>query len=67
MSGHKGIYDKYEVRRKETGEILEDSFILRPTTDTAARIGLAAYAEATHNPILAQEIRAWLRRLRKTD
>ena len=65
MSGHKGIYDKYEVRRKETGEVLDNCFVLRPTTDTAARIGLAAYAEATHNPQLAREIRVWLKKLRK--
>ena len=64
MSGHKGLYDKYVVTRKATGEVCDGGFVLRPTTDTAARVGLAAYAEATHNPRLGKEIRVWLKELR---
>ena len=64
MSGHKGLYDKYEVRRKETGEICEGCFILRPTTDEAARIAVATYAYATHNPQLRIDILRWLAKTR---
>jgi hypothetical protein len=67
MSGYKGIYEKYEIKRKETGEICDGCFVLRPVTDIAARVGLAAYAEATHNPRLAIDIRKWLRDLRQFD
>ena len=67
ISGHRGIYDKYQVTRKETGEVCDGAFVLRPVTDTAARIALATYAEATHNPRLGKEIRAWLRKLRKSS
>ena len=64
MSGHKGLYNKYEVTRKETGEVCNGCFILRPVTDSAARIALATYAEATHNPRLGAQIRVWLNSLR---
>lgn len=67
MSGHKGLYDKYTIKRTATGEICDGCFILRPTTDIAARTALAAYAEATHNPVLGKGIRKWLKELRKTD
>lgn len=29
----KGIYAKYEVRKKETGELVDDCFVLRPERD----------------------------------
>jgi len=64
MSGHLGIYDKYQVTRKETGEECDGCFILRPVTDKAALPALAAYAESTHNPRLAKDIRNWLKELR---
>jgi len=66
-SGHRGIYNKYVVVRKHTGETLDDCFVLRPTTDTAARIALATYAEATHNPELARDVRRWLSKIRMDD
>lgn len=64
MSGHKGLYEKYQVIRKETGEVCEGAFVLRPQTDMAARIAIATYAEATHNPRLGRDIRAWLDSMR---
>ena len=77
MSGHKGLYEKYVVFRKEDYErwrnhrfvpttdiALDGCFVLRPVTDTAARIALATYAEATHNPRLGADIRAWLEEFR---
>jgi hypothetical protein len=33
----------------------------------AARIALATYAEATHNPRLGKDIREWLKELRHDD
>lgn len=65
MSGFKGLYDKYLVVRKDSGETVDGCFVLRPVTDTAARVALATYAEATHNPRLAKDVRKWLRQLRK--
>ena len=50
ISGHRGIYDKYQVTRKETGEICDGAFVLRPVTDIAARIALATYAEVKGFP-----------------
>ena len=67
ISGHKGLYDKYQVTHKDTGEVCDGAFVLRPVTDTAARIALATYAEATHNPRLGKEIREWLKKLRKSS
>ncbi len=67
MSGYKGLYNKYRVVRNDTGEEVDGCFILRPVTDTAARIALATYAEATHNPRLGRDIREWLKELRKEE
>ena len=72
MSGHKGLYEKYIVLRKTDIDpgihlhnvALDGCFVLRPVTDTAARIALATYAEATHNPRLGADIRAWLEEFR---
>ena len=77
MSGHKGLYGKYIVFRTEEivnstlsldtlldNRALDGCFVLRPVTDTAARIALATYAEATHNPRLGADIRAWLEEFR---
>jgi hypothetical protein len=67
MSGYKGLYDKYKVVRRETNEEIDGAFILRPSTDVAAMIALATYAEATHNPCLGRDLRRWLRKLRKEE
>jgi hypothetical protein len=67
MSGHKGGFDKYKVIRTDSGEPVDGFFLLRPVTDTAARIAIAAYAEATHNPRLAKDLRTWLDALRRGE
>lgn len=57
---NKGLYVKYEVRKKETGEIVDKCFVLRPDRDPVAREALLAYADATSNYQLAMDIRAWM-------
>ena len=65
MSGHKGLYDKYEVKRKESGEVFDGAFVLRPVTDKAAWMALMFYSFLTHNPRLGAELREWLYELRE--
>lgn len=60
MSGFKGLYDKYKVIRKETGEEVDGAFVLRPVTDTAAWLAAMFYSYLTHNPRLGRELRKWL-------
>ncbi|NPV09308.1 MAG: hypothetical protein HPY83_15285 [Anaerolineae bacterium] len=67
MGEPKGLYDKYRVRKTDTGEELEgDYFVLRPGRDPAARKALAAYAEAVRptNEVLARDLDEWLSRLK---
>lgn len=57
----KGLYNKYQIINRETGEESEgDYFVLKPATDPAARAALMAYAEATDNEQLAIDITIWL-------
>ena len=60
-----GRFPKYQVVRTSTGlRLAEDAyFVLVPEKDRAARIALAAYAEATEDQILAEDLRQWLQRL----
>jgi len=64
MSGHKGLYEKYEVRRKATGEVVDGFFLLRPKTDTAAWLATMFYSYLTHNPVLGEDVRNWLREMK---
>jgi len=50
-----GLYTKYEVRKD--GEPVEDCFVLEPGDDRAARAALKAYAAATENDDLADDLR----------
>lgn len=56
----KGLYVKYEVRKKEDGSIVDGCFVLRPDRDEAARRALMTYAAVTPNQKLAEDITAWL-------
>ena len=67
MSGHKGLYDKYEVTRKETGEKCDGAFVLRPVTDEAAWLAVMFYSYLTHNPRLGKDTREWLNELKKNQ
>jgi len=58
-----GLYDKYEVRKTDTGERVTGlAFVLLPGKDQNARVALAAYAESVRleNPALYQDIQIWL-------
>lgn len=60
----KGLYPKYTLINNETGKNAEgEYFILKPLQDPAAVKALLAYAEHTHNKLVANDIRDWLVRL----
>lgn len=58
---HNGLKRKYIVFKSDTGESVEDCFVLRPDIDDAARAALRAYADATNNEQLSADIRNWLK------
>ena len=52
-----GLYHKFDVRDAKTGNPVEGfTFVLRPETDRAARVALAAYATSTTNQSLATDL-----------
>lgn len=55
-----GLKRKYVVLKSDSGEPVEDCFVLRPDKDKAAIVALLAYAGATDNQVLAKDIRAWI-------
>lgn len=55
-----GLKVKYIVRKVDTGELVDECFVLRPQKDKAAIAALYAYADATENKVLAYDIRKWL-------
>lgn len=57
-----GLYAKYSIIKKSTGEEVEDAFVLKPVTDKHARQALRAYANSvrSENPDLARDLDAWL-------
>jgi len=58
---NKGLYNKYRVINRETGQEAEgEYFVLKPVKDPAARAALEAYAEATNNENLRVDLFAWL-------
>lgn len=62
MDNTKGLYVKYEVRKKEDGSTVDNCFVLRPDKDKHAIVALNAYARSVKadNPALARDIRLWL-------
>ena len=58
----KGLYAKYIVTKTETGEEVNDCFVLRPAHDPHAVAALKAYAESciNENPALTSDILYWL-------
>lgn len=56
----KGLYSKYEVRKRSDGTFVDNCFVLRPDRDDAAITALLAYANATSDDQLAQELREWV-------
>lgn len=55
-----GLKRKYIVLKSDTGESVENCFVLRPEKDNAAIEALLAYANSTGNKALANDIRAWI-------
>jgi hypothetical protein len=56
----KGLYVKYEVRKKDTDELVENCFVLRPDKDFNAIKALRTYASETSNQALSLELTYWL-------
>ncbi len=54
MSSEDGLYSKYDVRKD--GEQVENCFVLEPEDDRAARAAIKAYAQATDNDALAEDL-----------
>ena len=55
-----GLKVKYIVLKVKDGSTVDGCFVLRPDKDPAARAAVLAYADATENTMLAEDIRkAW--------
>ena len=57
---YKGLKRKYIVFKSDSGEPVENCFVLRPDKDPAAKIAMEAYAKATDNKTLADDITRWI-------
>jgi hypothetical protein len=58
---NKGLYVKYEVRKKENGELVDGCFVLRPDKDPAAVYALVEYVRYTENLELKRDVANWLK------
>lgn len=61
------ISSRFKVIDRQTGKELKDVFVLTPETSEAARIALAAYAEASRGKGVRGRLLVWLDELRKKD
>lgn len=59
MTEGKGLYHKYNVM-KQDGTLEPDCFVLKPITDKAARVALVAYALATDDKELSNQLMEWI-------
>lgn len=60
MDSYKGLKRKYIVFKSDTGEMVENCFVLRPDKDHAAVAALRAYAGVTENETLSADIINWV-------
>ena len=60
IDAYKGLKAKYLVFKADTGEKVDNCFILRPDKEPAAVEGLRAYARTTDNETLADDIYNWV-------
>ena len=60
QSDYEGLKRKYVVLKSDTGECVENCFVLRPGKGPAAKAALMAYAVATTNEKLAEDIMSWI-------
>ena len=57
---YKGLKRKYIVFKSDTGEMVENCFVLRPDKDPAAVAALRAYAGVSENETLSADIINWV-------
>ncbi len=57
---YNGLKRKFLIFKSDTGEMIENCFVLRPDKDPAAVEALRAYASATDNETLAKDIYNWV-------
>ena len=55
-----GLKRKFVVFRADTGELIENCFVLRPDKDPAAVDALRTYAKSTDNETLSSDIINWV-------
>lgn len=60
VDAYKGLKTKYLVFKADTGERVGNCFVLRPDKDPAAVEAIRAYASATDNETLAEDIYNWV-------
>lgn len=60
VDAYKGLKAKYLVFKADTGERVGNCFVLRPDKDPAAVEAIRAYARATDNETLAEDIYNWV-------
>ena len=60
VDAYKGLKAKYLVFKADTGERVGNCFVLRPDKDHAAVEAIRAYARATDNETLAEDIYNWV-------
>lgn len=60
VDAYKGLKAKYLVFKADTGERVGNCFVLRPDKDPAAVEAIRAYARATNNETLADDIYNWV-------
>ena len=56
----------YVVIDTRTGKEVKSAFIFFPEQDSAGRVAMAAYAEATINVSVSRYIRGWLSRIHQS-
>ena len=56
---------RFKVIERSTGKEMHSAFVLFPEFDSAARIALASYAQATRNGKVAQYINSLLTEIRQ--
>lgn len=62
-----GLRAKYIVRKAETGEIVDNCFVLCPKKDWAARFAVRAYADITNNVTLRDDLLEWVKTFKFSD
>lgn len=60
IDAYKGLKEKYLVFKADTRKKVDNCFVLRPGRDPAATEALRAYAYATDNETLAEDIYNWV-------